>query len=296
MPFSVEHRSRNVAVVRCNITNGKDWSQRFLLRSDAHNDNPHSDRAMQVRHLDEAIETNAGIIDAGDMMCVMQGKFDKRANKADMHPDIWNLVKPEQEGGENLPYLDAVVKDTADFYTPYAHNWIVVGQGNHETAIKKRHETCLTTRVVERMNTRAGARVQAGGYSGWVWFQFKRGSERMSKRMWYFHGSGGGGPVTKGVIQTNRRAAFVRSDFILTGHIHESWNVTQQTLELNSAGEIVQGTCEHISTPTYKEEFGNGEGGWHIETGKPPKPVGAYWLEFYWTSRRGLRHRLYRAD
>jgi hypothetical protein len=37
---------------------------------------------------------------------------------------------------------------------------------------------------------------------------------------------------------------------------------------------------------TYKEEYGAGEGGWHIETGKPPKPLGAWWLRFTWSRSR----------
>jgi len=36
-----------------------------------------------------------------------------------------------------------------------------------------------------------------------------------------------------------------------------------------------------VKLPTYKDEYGKGEGGWHIETGKPPKPLGAYWLRMF---------------
>jgi len=39
-------------------------------------------------------------------------------------------------------------------------------------------------------------------------------------------------------------------------------------------------------TGTYKEEFGDGSKGWHVERGAPPKPVGGRILEFF--TRREL--------
>jgi hypothetical protein len=34
----------------------------------------------------------------------------------------------------------------------------------------------------------------------------------------------------------------------------------------------------HLKVPSYKEEYVDGYGGWHIERGGPPKPTGAVWL------------------
>jgi hypothetical protein len=33
-----------------------------------------------------------------------------------------------------------------------------------------------------------------------------------------------------------------------------------------------------IRTPAYKEEYDGGKGGWHVERGAPPKPLGGRWL------------------
>jgi hypothetical protein len=33
-----------------------------------------------------------------------------------------------------------------------------------------------------------------------------------------------------------------------------------------------------VRTPGYKEEYQDGYGGFHVERGAPPKPVGAAWL------------------
>ena len=46
----------------------KGWEQWFLLSSDRHWDNPHSDWALQKEHLDLARERNAKVLDFGDLM------------------------------------------------------------------------------------------------------------------------------------------------------------------------------------------------------------------------------------
>ena len=36
-----------------------------------------------------------------------------------------------------------------------------------------------------------------------------------------------------------------------------------------------------MSIPTYKEEYIDGYGGWHVERGAAPKPIGAVWLRLF---------------
>ncbi len=33
-----------------------------------------------------------------------------------------------------------------------------------------------------------------------------------------------------------------------------------------------------MSVPTYKNDYGDGSNGFHIEKGRPPKPMGCAWL------------------
>ena len=84
--YKVEQTSRNVVVVTFPDVN-KDWEQWVLLRSDAHHDNVDCNRAMERAHLEKAVERNAPIIDAGDVFCAMQGKFDPRSSKEDCRPE-----------------------------------------------------------------------------------------------------------------------------------------------------------------------------------------------------------------
>jgi len=116
------------------------WSQEFLLRSDAHHDNAHTNQRLEAIHLEEALDRKAGILDIGDLHCAMQGKWDKRAST--------DGCRPEQREGR---YLDSLVECAAEFYEPYAANWLLMSPGNHEGSILKRHETDLTERTAERL-------------------------------------------------------------------------------------------------------------------------------------------------
>jgi hypothetical protein len=269
LPYVVEHDNRNVATVRLDECNaGREFW--FLLRSDVHHDNPRCDQALERKHLEQAKERGAGIIDNGDLFCAMQGKFDKRSSKSE--------IRPEHQRGD---YLDRLVNTATDFYQPFADNFVVMSHGNHETAINQRHETDLTERLVQLLNSRAGTNIQAGGYGGYVRFLFRRQKCGMSRVLKRFHGTGGGGPVTRGVIQTNRMAVmFPDADIILTGHTHDEWVVPIQRERINDAGRIYQSAQIHVRVPGYKDAWDIGEKGWEVEKMLGPKPIGSKWLKF----------------
>lgn len=275
MPYTVTRPNPAIVTVTVDMDSLKD-EQAFLLQADHHWDNPKCRRNLLEKHLDQAVEKEAGVIIGGDLFCAMQGKYDKRSNKDD--------VRPEHQNGR---YLDSLVETAAEWFQPYANNLITVGKGNHETAILKNHETDLSERFTERLNTLAGTQVQCAGYGYWIRFHLKRGRQTRSVWLRVFHGSGGGGPVTKGVIQTNRRAVFLPdADIVMSGHVHESWAICIKRERVNQANSLYHDSQWHVCTPTYKEEYGDGSGGWHVERGAPPKPLGAYWLRFFFTRER----------
>lgn len=269
--WSIEQKARNIHVIRINLKHVGD-SQRVLLQSDVHWDNPKCDRDLFESHLEEAREHDAPIVDAGDFFCAMQGKWDKRSNKNDLRPEH-----------RRADYLDALVSTAADALRPYGDLLTVRGDGNHETAIVKRHETSLTERLVERLKAQGSTTVQRGGYSGFIVFELVTcKAQRMPVKLHYLHGHGGGGPVTRGVIQSNRHAVYMAdADIVLTGHTHDAWMVPIARVRLNADNSKIDHANQyHVSTPGYKEEWGDGYGGWHVERGGPPKPVGAAWLTF----------------
>jgi hypothetical protein len=80
-------------------------------------------------------------------------------------------------------------------------------------------------------------------------------------------------------------------DIFVMGHIHEnsSRNDVRDTLQYNQGKRVyeLQQKQIHLAiTGTYKEEYGDGSQGWHIERGAPVKPVGGRILTLH-----GRRHR-----
>jgi predicted phosphodiesterase len=268
--WNFQEVSRNVHLFNVNLQTVGD-EQWFLLQSDVHWDNPKCDRKKLKKHLDLALERNAPVLDFGDFFCAMQGKYDRRSSKKDIRPEH-----------QNNQYLDSLVNTAAEYLKPYAKIITVRGNGNHESAINKNHETDLNERLAERIRMDGGI-ARRGGYSGYIRFQIHNGKRNnRSIKLWYFHGSGGGGPVTRGVIQTNRQAVYVSdADIVASGHVHESWQVAVERMRLNAADRVVLERQTHVKIAGYKEEYEDGYGGWHIETGKPPKPTGAWWLRIY---------------
>jgi hypothetical protein len=267
----IEHTGRNSTVVSF-LDVRKGWEKWVLLRTDVHHDNPKCDQAMERRHLEEAMQRDALIIDNGDLFCAMQGKWDKRSDKTSL--------RDEHVGGN---YLDLLVDTAFDFYKPYAKNWLLFGRGNHETAIRKTHETDLTDRLVDRMR-QVGCPGLSGGYGGYVRFQFTlQGSQRTTRVLHHFHGAGGGGPVTRGVIQTNRMAVVhPDADILFSGHTHDEWIVYIQRQRLSSHGKIFQDTQVHVRAPGYKDAWNDGYAGWEVERMLMPKPKGAAWMRFFY--------------
>lgn len=242
--------------------------QTFLFRSDAHHDNMQCNQEMEMRHLRQAREKGAAILDFGDLFCLMEGKFDGR--KAPTH------ARPEYLGKN---YYDAVMDTAVRRYRPYAHHWISMSPGNHETAFTKRNETDPTANLVNRINDKEGSAIERMPYSGWIIFRARDGKRiYRTFRVWYTHGYGGGGPVTKGTIQANRRAVSAGSaDMIVSGHIHERWILWYRHDRCSAVGRTYLEEQVHLCLPTYKEEYTQGEG-YHIEGGRPPKPLGAFWV------------------
>ena len=274
--WDIDKTAKNAFVININFAESsipKDFSFKFLLSFDRHWDNPKSSHELQIQHLDEVKKLKTFCLDGGDLFCAMQGKYDRRASKSD--------VRPEHQNGE---YLDSLVNTASEFFEPYAHCMPILGLGNHETAILKAHETNLTDRLVHSLKERTGQKVYMGGYSTWVRFRLRFGKDkriRASKVLWMFHGSGGDAPMSFGTLNVKRQGSIIPdADLVATGHSHNEFVVPLTRARLTKGGTPYLDEQLHVKVPTYKEEYGKGIKGWHVERGAPPKPTGATWIVF----------------
>lgn len=273
----------NVHVLRTETTKGK-LKQEIALLSDLHWDNPKCDRDQLKKNLDHCKKHNIPVLLNGDTFCLMQGKYDPRKAKGS--------IRPEHNVND---YIDAVVNTAADWFLPYADILTVVGYGNHETAILRRQETDVIERFVTLLNYRnktengSDHKVFTGGYGGWLIFMVNT----FSYRIRYFHGSGGGGAVTKGHINLTRaKESYDNFDCFTMGHVHEN------TERFDTVSSITRNHTPYNKelllciTGTYKEEYNDGFMGWHVERGAPPKPIGGRILEinYHDTKNKTPRH------
>jgi UDP-2,3-diacylglucosamine pyrophosphatase LpxH len=273
--YTVAETAKNVLTLKfTDISAG--WFQDLMFSSDHHLDNPYCNRSLLKNHLDTAKENNALAFFFGDVFCAMQGKFDKRSSMDDIRPE---------DVGEN--YLDRIVDHAAEFYEPYRDNIKLITKGNHETSIRKHHGTDLISSLVKLLNYKQEKSVYEGWYGGWVRLMFEiNGTVRTSKNIKYHHGAGGGGPVTRGVIQTNRQAVYQPdANIVVNGHTHDAWIVPIARERLTQAGKIKKDVAYYLRTPSYKDEYADDSIGFHTEKWGAPKPLGCVWVRLEYDSK-----------
>jgi len=260
--FTVERKSKCI-VVSQPLEVGE--VQHYLVRADAHHDSPYANVKLEKELLDEALERKALIFDVGDCFDAMQGTNDRRSSNK-------GKIKALQDRDD---YWNALVENAAEFYRPYAKNWVMFSQGNHESSILKHNEVDITKMLVEKLRAEDGSQVLAGGYGGYVKLRFTvGGTSRFAKTIKYFHGTGGAAPVTLGMIQTQRQQAdHGLVDVFWGGHNHNYFNcIRPERVLLPSCKEVVK-QVRHMNIPSTKETGG----AFDIQMNML-KAVGAYWL------------------
>jgi len=244
------------------------------ITSDWHWDSIKCNRELLHSDLSLARSLNAPIICIGDIFDAMGGKYDPRSSKDEIRPELLR--------GN---YFDEAVEQCAEWMKPFAKNIAIISPGNHETAIRKRQGTCLTTRLVERLKI-FGSPVQQGGYAGWVLVRGNEGKRKVAThRIWYHHGYGGGGPVTRGVIDFSRYLIDVDADTIASGHIHQRTLIEATRQRVNSAGRVSAEPIYLVRSASYKDE--SLTDGWAVEKGLSSRPLGGWWLRLHWNHDNG---------
>lgn len=253
-----------------------DTTHKILFLGDLHWDHIRCDRRTLKRMLDDAVAEDAWIVLMGDVFDVMQSRSDRRASKSDIRPEH-----------NNEDYFGSIIETAIDWFEPYARNTWLVLQGNHESAITKHGEIDLTRAFVRGLNDRTGSKIVYPGYSTYAMLRAEmHGSTRRTKKFWLVHGHGGGGEVTKGTIQAQRRAVtYPDAEYVVSGHIHSSYFVAHEQWRISDSGKPYAVEQQHYTVNTFKEEFKKGKGGWHVEKGRGPRIPSGWLAEFYYKAK-----------
>jgi UDP-2,3-diacylglucosamine pyrophosphatase LpxH len=281
--WSIDTDARAVPTLRADVKS--DQQLNVLYLGDLHWDHAQCDRAGLRSVLDQAVERDAVIVLLGDNLCLMQGRDDRRSGK--------DALRPEHKTDA---YFSTVVDDFAEWYAPYADRTWFTLEGNHESAVRKHHEIDITRMWVSRLNA-AGATIQYPGYASYARVLVNYYSRRGSVRFFAHHGHGGGGEVTRGTIQAQRRAVlYPDANWIISGHVHSSYQVDHEQFRMNDAGKPFVAVQTHLSVGSWKPEFGDGTGGWHVEKGRGPRQASGWWCRVSASSARGIRYAFEKAE
>ena len=259
---------------RANVSREDPFNVLFI--GDLHLDNPKADRIGLKRVLDDAVAAGAAVFLLGDVFDAMQGRGDMRGSKSDL--------AARYVGRED--YLTALVEDIAEFLVPYAANIALLLQGNHESSAAKHYGLHLEQALAYELR-KAGSSVVTPGYQSYCAFRFawsERENASATVPFWLSHGSGGGGPVTRGVIQAQRRAVtYPDARFVVSGHVHNSYFVAHEQHRLTPMLKPFDTEQEHYVVGAWKNEHASG-GGWWVERGGNPRLPSA-WRASFWRAR-----------
>jgi hypothetical protein len=237
----------------------------LALVSDIHLGANNVDLATLKEELERARLDHARILIGGDLFDFILPS-DKRYT-----PDI--LAKRLQ-GRRDI--LNEAVDWACELLEPYADNIDLIGVGNHETFMERRHYFDGVKAVIDRLNTkrRSGlVSIAQAGYTAFVIYSFEdtvvvagdkfestsfttssvKGSEY---RIWFHHGSGRGVSTVKSLSTLLAKAAPFVADLYWCGHSHARVNASEIRLEPTRRGvKVVE--IKYVITGSYLMSYGN---------------------------------------
>lgn len=244
----------------------------LLIVSDIHFDSLNCDHDSLKAHFDQIQKMNGKILIIGDIFDVMGTWKDPRSRPNEINPAYI------QKG---RAYLDLVVEDCFEFLKPYKDNILIISEGNHESNIRRRHDTDVLDRLIFLLNTLPGSEVHKGKYSGWVKFSLNRNDKLYSSFMVaYHHGGGGNAKRSKGILYSQLDTMeYPDANLIVSGHdhnkIYDPSNVRRR-IDIRT-GKTYHDTVHWIKTGSYKRS--SDTDGWEVQKKFTPKKLGGWFVE-----------------
>lgn len=238
---------------------------KILALTDLHWDSAHCELSLLKSHLDTALKYNIPVIIIGDLYDVMQGKYDPRSDQ--------NTLRPEHRGN---CYFDAIIDTSLEWFRPYASIMALVSPGNHEGAVMKRQQIDLISRFCRGLKD-FGSKVISAPDWGFMLVKMQKRHSVDTKRIFYQHGYGGGGEVTRGLIDHSRTRGQWDADVYVSGHIHRR-NIDENIMvRCSSRGHVTHQQQLFVRCGSYKDETHDA---WHISKGRGARPLGGWFLNF----------------
>lgn len=207
------------------------------ILGDPHIDAPSHNRALLLRDLDKAVEN-------GDSVWIIG--------------DVWSFILPRdlkrytegRHGQKRDAIINHALNDAFELFKPYADVIDIMLLGNHEAEVIRRHHIDPLLILIDRLNqvktsgryrdADGNARIAHAGYTAWVQLRFAKTTGKrpwsISNTVWLHHGKGGGAPVTKGMIDSNRIRVARFADVYAIGHKHTSIHDSARFEHLDSYG------------------------------------------------------------
>lgn len=279
MNWTIKEVSKQSYECRFKIKSAKE-KIRILLMSDEHWDNVGCNRTVLRQHHNQALKFGAPIFKFGDTLCLMQGKWDKR--KSDKQ------LRPEHRGDD---YLNKVLETATEWYEPFKDNIALITGGNHEQSILQRHDFDILRPLTHNLG------VHYGAYQGFVRFVFEipgkvagHACTSCSAVLCWHHGYGGGGEVTRGMIDNNRTRSQYLADIYYSGHIHRRNADENMLIKCGRRGIVEEVQQWFLRGSCYKQE----KDYYHISNGRAGRPLGGWWLEIEFTRQetKAIRARI----
>jgi hypothetical protein len=278
LPIRREQRSANVHIYDYE-SNFEPFKQ--VYTADGHFDNPDSAHGAFVNLLNHCLKNNIIIHHIGDLIDVMQGRNDRRGSKSKVKEEL-----------NRADYFNGLVDSFVELLAPYAAILGSITYGNHETAVISKIEIDLLKMIIHRLQVEHGSPVMLGGYSGFIisrWTPPTKQNCVISTKVFYRHSGGSYGEVSKGVLGVGRMNGMVEGvDMIVSGDNHEKWLVYDGITTVDHKYNIINKEIPHVKIPTFKDEYKDGHGGYHVEKNRKYKPTG--FVEVTYTPYRKKPH------
>jgi hypothetical protein len=227
-----------LVVVRPDVINVRPGSAVDLaLLSDLHLGSSLTDYDALERELSDAKDREARILINGDVFDAILPSDHKRYSPDAVAP--WCRARKDA--------LNCAVEYAVELLAPYVDLIDMVGTGNHDAEMEKRHAFDPVRALVKGLNRLASGDhfVHQGGYTGLVEYRFRHPGHGRLKRyvLWYHHGAGKTGTLSSAVTSLSKKAQWVRADLLWEGHSHTRW----------SADELVVGWEDGAPRPEVRQ-------------------------------------------